>query len=188
MSTINKENSTQEEKNPWVSLGKDLLSVAAVLITFMVLSKLIFGLWTPMVAVESGSMEPHMQIGDIIFMKSIDRVNIITNEEGKNSGYKSFENYGDVILYLPYGQEGVTPIIHRAMYMVKAGEPMWEGGPPAPYSGYITKGDNTVTNSHFDQEGQISYETPVKKEWIIGTAQYRIPYLGYIRLFFSKII
>jgi signal peptidase len=181
MSNINKENSAQEEESSWVSLGKDLLSVAAVLIIFMVLSKLIFGLWTPMVAVESGSMEPHMQVGDIIFVKSIDRVNVITNEEGKKSGYSSFENYGNVILYRPYGQESVTPI----MYRVVAGEPMWEGGPLAPYSGYITKGDNLVTNKHFDQEGQISYETPVKDEWIIGTAQYRIPYLGYIRLFFS---
>ncbi len=185
MSKDNKENSDQEKESFWVSLGKDLLSVAAVLITFMVLSKLVFGLWTPMVAVESGSMEPHMQIGDIIFIKNVDRVNIITYEEGKNSSYKSFENYGNVILYRPYGEEGVTPIIHRAMYRVEAGEPMWEGGPPAPYSGYITKGDNVVTNQHFDQEGQISYLTPVKDEWIIGVAQYRIPYLGYIRLFFS---
>jgi len=185
MSNINKENSAQEEESSWVSLGKDLLSVAAVLIIFMVLSKLIFGLWTPMVAVESGSMEPHMQVGDIIFVKSIDRVNVITNEEGKKSGYSSFENYGNVILYRPYGQEGVTPIIHRAMYRVEVGEPMWEGGPPAKHAGYITKGDNVVTNKHFDQEGQISYEMPVEDEWIIGTAQYRIPYLGYIRLFFA---
>jgi signal peptidase I len=185
MSKDNKENSSQEKESFWVSLGKDLLSVAAVLITFLILSKLVFGLWTPMVAVESGSMEPHMQVGDIIFIKSIDRVNLITNEEGNNSGYKSFEEYGNVILYRPYGQEGVTPIIHRAMYRVEAGEPMWEEGPLAPYAGYITKGDNIVTNQHFDQEGQISYLMPVKAEWIIGTAQYRIPYLGYVRLFFS---
>jgi len=185
MSEINKENSVQEQENPWVSLGKDLLSVVAVLIIFMVLSKLAFGLWTPMVAVESGSMEPHMQVGDIIFIKSIDRVNITTNDEGKDTGHVSFEDYGDVILYRPYGEEGVTPIIHRAMYKVEAGEPMWENGPIAPYSGYITKGDNVITNTHFDQEGQISYEMPVKAEWVIGTAQYRIPYLGYIRLFFS---
>jgi len=185
MSKINNGNSAQGEESYWVSLGKDLLSVAAVLITFMVLSKLIFGLWTPMVAVESGSMEPHMQIGDIIFVKSIDKVKIITNEEGNNSGYTSFENYGDVILYRPYGFEDVTPIIHRAMYRVEAGEPMWKGGPLAPHSGYITKGDNVVTNQYFDQEGQISYNTPVKDEWIIGAAQYRIPYLGHIRLFFS---
>jgi len=185
MSKDNKENNDQEKESFWVSLGKDLLSVAAVLITFMVLSKLVFGLWTPMVAVESGSMEPHMQIGDIIFIKNADRVNIITYEEGENSSYKSFENYGNVILYRPEGNKSVTPIIHRAMYKVEAREPMWEGGPPAPWSGYITKGDNVVTNQHFDQEGLISYREPVKDEWIIGVAQYRIPYLGYIRLFFS---
>jgi signal peptidase I len=188
MSNVNNKSKDQEMKNSWVSLGKDLLQVVAVLIIFMIFSKLIFGLWTPMVAVESGSMEPNMQIGDIIFIKSIDRVHVITNEEGKKSGYRTFEDYGDVILYHQYGQDGKTPIIHRAMYRVETGEPMWKGGPPAPYSGYITKGDNVVTNSHFDQEGQISYQLPVKDEWIIGTAQFRIPYLGHIRLIFSKII
>ena len=187
MNTNENENSTQGEENTWVSYGKDFLSVIAFLIIFMGLSKLVFGLWTPMVVVESGSMEPHMQIGDIIFVKSIDRVNIITNEEGKKAGYESFKNYGDVILYRPYGLEGVTPIIHRAMYRVEVGESMWGGGPSAPYAGYITKGDNTVTNKRFDQEGQISYDMPVNDKWIIGTAQYRIPYLGYIKLFFHKI-
>lgn len=185
MSKTSKQNNTQEEENFLVSLGKDLLSVAAVLIAFMVLSKLAFGLWTPMVAVESGSMEPHMQIGDIIFIKNIDRVDLVTNEEGKKSNYMTFGDYGDVILYKPYGQDDITPIIHRAMYRVEAGEPMWENGPIAPYSGYITKGDNTVTNSHYDQEGQISYYMPVKDEWIIGVAKYRVPYLGHIRLLFS---
>jgi signal peptidase len=185
MSTNNKEKSVQEQESSLVSLGKDLLSVAAVVIVFMIISKLIFGLWTPMVAVESGSMEPHMEIGDIIFIKSFDRANPISYEEGKNSGYRSFENYGDVILYHPYGEEDVTPVIHRAMYRVEAGQPMWEGGPIAPHSGYITKGDNVVTNQHFDQEGDISYETPVKDEWVIGTAHYRVPYLGHVRLLFS---
>ncbi|WP_440954040.1 S26 family signal peptidase [Methanosarcina sp. Mfa9] len=185
MSEANKENRIQGEENFWVSLGKDMLSVVAVLIAFMILSKLAFGLWTPMVAVESGSMEPHMQVGDIIFIKNIDRVELVTNEDGESSDYESFGNYGDVILYRPYGQEGVTPIIHRAMYHVEAGDPMWENGPIAPYSGYITKGDNPVTNKHFDQEGQISYHVPVKEEWIIGTAKYRIPYLGHVRLLFS---
>lgn len=185
MSKTNTQNNTQDEENFLVSLGKDLLSVVAVLIAFMVLSKLAFGLWTPMVAVESGSMEPHMQVGDIIFIKSIDRVDLVTNEEGKNSSHMTFGDYGDVILYRPYGQEGVTPIIHRAMYRVEAGEPMWENGPVAPYSGYITKGDNPITNRHYDQEGQISYYVPVKDEWIIGVARYRIPYLGHVRLLFS---
>ena len=118
MREINKENSVQEQENPWVSLGKDLLSVVAVLIIFMVFSKLAFGLWTPMVAVESGSMEPHMQVGDIIFIKSADRVDIITNEEGKNTGYMSFEDYGDVILYRPYGEGvGVNDLVFRITFI-----------------------------------------------------------------------
>ena len=91
MNTNENENSTQGEENTWVSFGKDFLSVIAFLIIFMVLSNVVFGLWTPMVVVESGSMEPHMQIGDIIFVKSVDRVNIITNEEGKKAGYESFK-------------------------------------------------------------------------------------------------
>ncbi|MDD2439589.1 MAG: S26 family signal peptidase [Methanosarcinaceae archaeon] len=190
MTSINLKNrsqsTTEKEESFLISLGKDVLSVLAFLLLFMLLSKMVFGLWTPMVAVESGSMEPHMQKGDIIFIKNIERVELITNEEGQeNSGPRSFGEYGHVILYKPYGQEGVTPIIHRAMYHVNAGEPMWENGPAAPYSGYITKGDNPVTNNHFDQEGQISYHTPIKDEWIIGVAKYRIPYLGHIRLLFS---
>ena len=49
--------------------------------------------------------------------------------------------------------------------------------------GYVTKGDNAVTNKRFDQEGQISYDMPVKDKWIIGTAQYRIPYTVYQAIF-----
>ena len=51
------------------------------------------------------------------------------------------------------GKEKATPIIHRALRYVNAGDPMWQGGPAAPFSGYITKGDH---NEVIDQEaGQI---------------------------------
>ncbi len=171
-----------ESDNFLVSLARDLVSVILAVIVFASVSYMVFGMWTPMVAVESGSMEPHMNIGDIIFIKSIDRTQVITYAEGKEKAYTSFGNYGNVILYKPYGKEGVTPIIHRAMYHVEKGEPMWENGYPAPYSGYITKGDNVVTNKYYDQQGQVSYLMPVKEEWVIGVAKYRIPYLGYLRL------
>ncbi len=162
---------------------RDVIFVIAVVVVFSSVSHIALGLWTPMVAVESGSMIPHIQIGDIIFVESADRKEIITYMEGKQSNYISFDNYGDVILYRPYGREGVTPIIHRAMYYVETGEPMWSGGPPAPHAGYITKGDNSKTNPSFDQQGSISYLQPVKKEWIIGAARFiRIPILGCISL------
>ena len=173
----------KESDNFWIGLLRDFLFVAAVVAIFSSVSYTALGLWTPMVAVESGSMIPHIQIGDIIFVESISRTEIVTYENGKNSAYKSFDDYGDVILYRPYGKEGVTPIIHRARYFVEKGEPMWNGGPDAPHAGYITKGDNTKTNPSFDQQGGISYNQPVKKDWVIGKARFkRIPLLGCISL------
>ncbi|MBU3966125.1 MAG: S26 family signal peptidase, partial [Euryarchaeota archaeon] len=52
----------------WAGLLRDVLFVIAVVVVFSSVSHIVFGLWTPMVAVESGSMIPHIQIGDIIFM------------------------------------------------------------------------------------------------------------------------
>lgn len=171
----------RESENFYISLARDIASVAAAVLLFSTISYLIFGMWTPMVAVESGSMEPHMNIGDIIFIQNIERTSVITKDDA-STDYVSFKDKGDVILYRPYGREEVIPIIHRAMYFVKSGEPMWKGGPVAPHDGYITKGDNEQTNMIYDQQGQISYLTPVKEEWIIGIARYRIPYIGKIRL------
>ena len=162
---------------------RDIIFVITVVAIFALVSRIALGLWTPMVAVESGSMIPHIQIGDIIIVESADRKNIITYTQGKEIDYKSFGDYGDVILYKPYGREGATPIIHRAMYYVEKGTPMWDGGPDAPHSGYITKGDNSKTNPSYDQKGSISYLQPVKKEWIVGMARFvRVPLLGCISL------
>lgn len=193
MSLREKIKSFNESDNSWVALLRDILFVVAVVAIFASVSHIALGLWAPMVAVESGSMIPHIQIGDIIFVQSIDRTQIIThyetNETGKITNYTSFEEPGDVILYRPLGRDGVTPIIHRAMYYVETGEPMWAGGPPAPHAGYITKGDNTRTNPVYDQEGSISYLQPVKKGWVIGVARfYRVPVLGYVSLIPRKIL
>jgi signal peptidase len=178
-----------ESENFWIGLLRDFLFFVSVVAIFASLSHIALGLYAPMVAVETGSMIPHIQIGDIIFVESIDRTEIITYETGKKTGYESFDNYGDVILYRPYGREDVTPIIHRAMYYVEKEEPMWAVGPHAPHAGYITKGDNIKTNPAYDQQGSISYLQPVKKEWIIGVARfYRVPVLGYVSLIPRKIL
>ena len=162
---------------------RDLISVAKILIVFAILSQLIFGTWAPMRAIESGSMEPHMKIGDIIFIQDMSRTSAITREDGAISDYRTFGDYGNVILYRKYGRTDVTPIIHRAMYYVNAGEPMWNGGPIAPHAGYITKGDH---NAVIDQYNLCT--EPIREEWVIGVARFRIPYAGYVRLAFSKVI
>lgn len=147
---------------------KDLIFVAVVVGAISLVSQIALGLWTPMVAVESGSMVPNLNIGDIIVVQGASRTDIVTWEEAEKTGYKAFNNPGDVILYRPYGKDSLnlidqakallgmpfppykaTPIIHRALRFVDKGKPMWEGGPVAPFAGYITKGDH---NDVIDQD------------------------------------
>ncbi|NJD52574.1 MAG: S26 family signal peptidase [Candidatus Methanoperedens sp.] len=173
----------KESNNFWVGLLRDFLFVIIVVAIFASVSYIALGRFSPMVAVESKSMVPHLNIGDIIFIESADRSKIITYEDGQKTGYLSFGYYGDVILYMRSGDEKRTSIIHRAMYYVNKGEPMWPGGPSAPNAGYITKGDNNDTNPIYDQQGSISYLQPVKKEWVIGVARFRpVPLIGCVSL------
>src|SRR5512136_2705305 len=140
---------------------KDIIFVVVVVGGISLLSQLLLGLWTPMVAVESGSMVPNLNIGDIVVVQGASRTEVIPWDAAETKGYTAFNNPGDVILYRPYGKERLglldqakallgipypqdkaTPIIHRALRFVEQGQSMWEGGPQAPFSGYITKGDH----------------------------------------------
>jgi signal peptidase len=181
MGTKDRTKASNKSKDSRPGLLQDIIFVISAVVVYLIISHF----WISMVAVESGSMIPHIEVGDIIFVENIDLTQIITYETyetGNITNYTSFGEPGDVILYRPLGRD-VTPIIHRAMYYVETGEPMWAGGPPAPHAGYITKGDNTETNPAYDQQGSISYLQPVKKEWIIGVAKFnRVPLLGCISL------
>ncbi len=157
---------------PLPGFVKDIIFVVVVVGAISLLSQITLGLWTPMVAVESGSMVPNLNIGDIIIVQGASRTDVIPWDAAEKTGYNEFNKPGDVILYRPYGKESLnlldqvkmligispgqdkaTPIIHRALRYVELGEPMWEGGPSAPFSGYITKGDH---NDVIDQmAGQI---------------------------------
>jgi signal peptidase len=165
------------------------------------------GVWPPLVAVESGSMEPNMQKGDLVFVMEEHRFSpdyahentgVVPLHIADDHDYRKLGESGDVIVYEPYGEGGQTPVIHRAMFWVDDGENWYdEANPeyvdagscdelancPAPHAGFITKGDNAVTNDYYDQAKGIS--SPVKPAWIRGTAEYRIPWLGWVRLAFS---
>lgn len=176
-----------------------VLAVAAIGLLLFAVS----GVWPPMVAVESGSMEPHMEKGDLIFITepgrfvpgaAHDDTGVVTYEAGEEADYRTFGSYGSVIIYDNPDSFG-PPIIHRARFWVDEGENWYsKANPeyvradsceelrycPAPHAGFITKGDN---NNEYDQANGIS--APVKPEWVQGVARIRIPYLGWIRLGFS---
>jgi len=187
----------------WVGFVYDVAtSVLAVALVGAFLFA-VSGVWPPLVAVESGSMIPNMHEGDLVFVMEEHRfagngavgdTGVVTAAGGAATDYRTFGGFGDVVVYAPDGNANRTPIIHRAMLWVEDGERWFdEADPeaipshvtsctqlqycPAPHAGFITKGDN---NDEYDQANGLS--APVRPEWVVGTAEVRLPGLGWIRL------
>jgi signal peptidase len=193
-----------------VLLREFVSSLAAVAVVGLVLFA-ISGVWPPMVAVESGSMEPVMERGDLVFIVEADRYSgpdaaaggVVTARAGVKSDYRSFGDYGDVIVFDPPDRSG-APIIHRAKFWVEDGE-NWVNEAnssylsnqacetdedartdtgvrncPAPHAGFVTKGD---ANPTYDQARGLA--PPVRPDWVTGTAEVRVPGVGLIRLLWS---
>jgi signal peptidase len=164
----------------------------------------ISGVWPPMVAVESSSMEPNMYRGDLVVISEPGRyvpaadtrgeTGVVTAAQASEVGYNTFGGPGSVVVYQPNGRAG-TPVIHRAQFWVDEGENWYERADPehvngdsceavrncpAPHAGFITKGDD---NGDYDQVSAIS--DPVRPEWVVGVAHVRVPFLGHVRLWLS---
>jgi signal peptidase len=84
------------------------------------------GVWPPLVVVESGSMQHSEDVssigvidtGDMVFQQAAPtRASVITYVEGRVSGYATYGDYGDVIIFRKAG--AVTPIIHRAIMYIR---------------------------------------------------------------------
>jgi len=136
---------------------------------------------------KSNSMNPGISLGDeLIYKKIQDKSEIITYVLGNASDYKKFGDYGDVIIYHPYGDNNCEKILHRAICWIQyhdeystysVGEydqnnvtsitiselGLDEYKPD--HSGYITKGDN---NPSCDQLHTSLCSEPIKVEWIFG--------------------
>ena len=163
------------------------------------------GVWPPMVAVESGSMEPQMERGDLVVVTAPDRwtvetardTGIVTMEQAGD--YERFGAPGDVVVYVVPDRQG-SPIIHRAHFYVEAGENWYVRADPdalpagvenctqllhcpAPHSGYVTKGD---ANAHYDQANGIA--PPVKDGWVVSKGRVRVPWLGWLRLLTAAVL
>lgn len=110
-------------KHYLISLGRDIL--IAVIVMVIIIGGLYgyTGNWPPMVVIESDSMMHGddsnvgtIDTGDLVLVKSIDdnRKEITTYVEGEKSGYKTYDSYGDVIIFKKNGVDD-TPVIHRAV-------------------------------------------------------------------------
>jgi signal peptidase len=179
-----------------VSLARDLLWVACVVGGIALALFLICGTWPAVVTIESGSMIPNMNIGDLVVVVQKDRYGeFMTWEEGKRANVSKFNSYGDVIIYKPNGLDSVHPIIHRAMVYATNTTPLAEirGNPlltsyaPA-HDGYITWGDNNPYPDQFASYKGIGTPEPVREEWIVGKALFTVPLVGYLPLHIWEVV
>ncbi|WP_424017092.1 S26 family signal peptidase [Halorientalis pallida] len=169
----------------------------------------ISGVWPPMVAIESGSMQPNIGVGDLVFVmeeerfpsdNAIDGTGVATVYSTNETDFRKFNRPGDVIVYEPNGDSQATPVIHRAQFFVEEGENWYDKAEaehlpkdadscedlrycPAKHDAFITRGDNPASNKKYDQVQGVS--KPVRPEWVIGTAEFRMPGLGWLRLNFQ---
>ena len=97
-------------------------AVAAIVIVLALAGLVaITGNWPPVYVVQSSSMQHGasdqiglINTGDLVLSQKIANGSIVTYVGGRTSGYATYGEYGDVLLYEPNGA-AVTPIIHRAI-------------------------------------------------------------------------
>jgi signal peptidase I len=136
----------------------------------------------------SGSMEPALQVGDVVFTSEIDDYSSV--KVGLEGDILVIANYSVFVENgVPAGLydhiDPSTPIVHRAI------SKHLENGTWF----FITKGDNNpdpdgclryldITNdSHFTLEYNASNPVPVPQEYIAGKVAFSIPFIGYIRIY-----
>jgi signal peptidase len=178
-------------------------SLLAVVVVGAVLFA-VTGVWPPMVAVESGSMEPQLERGDLVVVTSeqrftgpaADEHGIVT--EAASRGYGRLGGHGDVLVFSSPSRAG-SPIIHRAAFYVSAGENWYDranesyvlgadscaelANCPAPHAGYVTRGD---ANGYYDQA--VGLAPPVRPAWVDAKGQLSVPLLGEIRLALDAVV
>jgi signal peptidase I len=172
-----------------VSLARDILWLVAVVGGIALALYLICGTWPAVVTIESESMVPNMNVGDLVVVVEKDRYSLFeTWTDGNRTGTIKFGNYGDVIIYKPNGMTNIHPIIHRAIQYVETGLVIDIKGKKlpvnytAPHNGYVTWGDHNRYPDQFSSYPGIGVIEPVKNEWIIGKALFAVPIVGYLPL------
>ena len=211
-----------------IVIGIIAIAVAGAYVTIHAVS----GLDSPFSVIMSSSMQHdnyQSQIGlidtaDVMIIQDPSRTEIQSYVEATNTGYKTFGDYGSVIIY--YRGDDVNPCIHRAIiWLDYNGNGTWSAPSLQNYagswsctestdirslsgilkfyditqskkdvsidlnkldkqSGYLTMGDNPVTNLYFDQSaGIVSY--PIGNDYIKAVAIGEIPWLGVIKVLFN---
>ena len=163
--------------------------LAYLIIKFLVYPGLglVFGTHFPIVAVVSDSMEHHMSLDEWWAKNEDYYLSLgITKQDFENYPFKNGFNRGDIMFLIGKKPEEISigdvivfqsqkpyPIIHRVIE--KSDKGMWV---------FQTKGDNNkaqIKDSELD-------ETRVLEKQILGKAMFRVPFLGYVKIWFVDLM
>ncbi len=168
-----------------------LLAPAAAVLLVVAVVVAVAGAWPPFVAVESGSMAPSVERGDLVVVTSVERFpwgGLAGNAEA--DAPTRLGDRGDVVVFDPPDGDG-NPILHRLAFPVAAGEDWTTRADPgrlagdcaaleacpAPHDGYVTYGD---ANGQYDQSAGVA--PVVREDWISAKALFAVPNLGWFRV------
>ncbi|MBY8979178.1 MAG: signal peptidase I [Candidatus Lokiarchaeota archaeon] len=158
-------NTTEKEKKP-VSRKKIIIAVVMISIAFFgsflvyFILQVSFNTETPIVVVVSGSMEPQIHKGDLLFVMGREPENI------RNGTI--IDKDGDIIVFNAQGlwpSAPIEPIVHRVINKYQIGDTWY----------FRTKGD---ANSILDA-------APVPEDRVIGVVVGGIPYIGWVKIFLT---
>src|SRR5947209_5386566 len=208
----------EESEGLWKGLVRDLLVAGIIVVIVLVGIYVYTGVWPPLVVVESQSMQHSgtesylgvIDTGDMVFQQAApNRGDVVTYLEGRASGYATYSDYGDVIIFR-HGSDP-TPVIHRAITCPPTCSGLYlrtltihrmgfrrnlgitfnftDFFVFAPRSGYITMGDyNAAFISCATPPFDPCAGTPYDRQWlpvqgdIIGRARGEFPWFGLLKL------
>jgi len=145
----------------------------AIVFGFAFVSRTISGTNLPIAAVQSGSMEPTIPTGSLLFIQKASGADIAAGTPPR----------GDVVIYF-FPDEKITdyflftvydplPWSHRAIQKIESNGTYY----------FLTKGDANM----FPDQNPNMPATWVPEDRIIGKVTFYIPYLGYPFLWFKNI-
>ncbi|MDE1822314.1 MAG: S26 family signal peptidase, partial [Euryarchaeota archaeon] len=144
------------------------------------------GNWPPLVVVESSSMQHGghdvlgiINTGDLVLVKKVVVPSgVTTYVEGLVSGYTTYGEYGDVLLYFANGNTAYTPVIHRAMLWLDWNQTAQEFAAPslAPLS-------DTCGLSSWDNYAIIPPGAPAGTFVCVSPSSPNTPFTGTLDLF-----
>src|SRR6266508_3050491 len=181
-------------ENVWLGLARDLIVAGVIVAVFLASMYAYAGTWPPLVVVESSSMQHSdresflgvIDTGDMVFQQAAPtRSSVITYIEGRASGYSTYGDYGDVIIFNRPGNP--TPVIHRAIMYVtvylNGTADVLDVANPSFSNWTATNGAGATTDPHFLETLTIrGMGWMPRLNDVVGRARGELPWFGLLKL------